>query len=1286
MCNRLGASILTEDIEGLSYRGVCHANADGVYADTVDASVLPPVGGSQAITRAFALSKFDALVRRRTDVIAALNAVFPDTELSHPLDPNKVIDGHTALSDFLKSIAPLHETNPANPDGEALFPSVTRSAGRLLAGLAGPDADNPITAFVDELRADAARNALAGIAGRQGYRPLTFALGAISPALSYPDLRTFIQTLSPQFGRGGALRESLQDVLAMTEYELQTSELADAPLVPYSLETTLLQPNRARTKLEIGAAALLGSDDSFRTFGAKERYLAERDHRGVVIPSGSIPGTPNTLPAPFADADNDGFADVDSFGRFLSPTGKLAQIDPPFQLPTFHKFGNFDLYGRSLNAAGEPQYRYLDTSRTLAAGVIRDLGPLIAPLGSAGSGSGAGSNDRGDTVADLLRGAHVLYGDATTHTAPWGGTFEGYDTANSPLLDLIHAAGQLLAHPRSDSWITMIKKLGVEEEQKLARVIAGALKLKKISDAHPEARVDPTVTFWDEFGEIIVRLAEKPALFKAVLLTIADPNTQDYLGPAFAKYNSHKDLMSYDPADINGDPKTLEDDSHTRTNDTEPSTAVDRTQPDTDLNRSEWQRFAQIIHDMNGVNACNKPGAKITFKMLGINVGALLGSFDECDLFVFDDIGLLYLESLLDEQYSRQDDPKGALVIQNGVVSGLGRIMNSIPLLNNLLNMAKIFGDASGIEGFSNGPVVDGKAALIATPRAFNRLVFFGASSDKYDQYFNHDDFPNGAMPDRDTQNSGTDEFIRNILDPVPTSVCPTRNVNGRLLQDCSPNVTHQSGLLAGQPGRPEDVLRMRGRGVIFTWEMHNFYKGIAPLLKAFSDHGEGQLFVDMVEVMYRHWATDAQRDECNSQGTWRKGQPNYNPYYCAGSGVSHYEPIMAEALETTDLLASIGELITVLDNMEIVDERAVNVDTGMRETETRNGLDVLHEIVVGIMDRDYAAKAGIKDRFGNSSGTYSDGSVPPGLDGPLQVTTFDLLANALRAIDAKFVGSDRLPGWRRARSNIVDTLLAVEGEGENARFVNPDANIAPAALPKALPILLDVLREQINANCPNREAGVPCTWASEDLARKAAETIEAPTFGTVMTLLDKAFSDDKLRVELANFLHYLLLRASEDDVRHATLASLADLFQLIGDDTRMPALYWAAAYAASPGETEKPGAVDRLLELIEVVTKEDVVDGVATENPYDPYGVFDSILRNLVMPIDPHDNQSPTPLGVLLDTIAEVNRFDASAGQDVPLDADDYRFVFATVRDFLTSETRGLEQFYEIIHHRNGN
>ena len=37
------------------------------------------------------------------------------------------------------------------------------------------------------------------------------------------------------------------------------------------------------------------------------------------------------------------------------------------------------------------------------------------------------------------------------------------------------------------------------------------------------------------------------------------------------------------------------------------------------------------------------------------------------------------------------------------------------------------------------------------------------------------------------------------------------------------------------------------------------------------------------------------------------------------------------------------------------------------------------------------------------------------------------------------------------------------------------------------------------------------------------------------------------------------------------------------------------------------------------------------------------------------------------------------------PLSAQDFSYVFGTLRDFFTGETRGLEQFYEIVRHRDG-
>ena len=53
LCDRVGASVLTEDVYGASYRGVCHRDAAGKYRDQVDQSKLPaikdPLSGSGVV-------------------------------------------------------------------------------------------------------------------------------------------------------------------------------------------------------------------------------------------------------------------------------------------------------------------------------------------------------------------------------------------------------------------------------------------------------------------------------------------------------------------------------------------------------------------------------------------------------------------------------------------------------------------------------------------------------------------------------------------------------------------------------------------------------------------------------------------------------------------------------------------------------------------------------------------------------------------------------------------------------------------------------------------------------------------------------------------------------------------------------------------------------------------------------------------------------------------------------------------------------------------------------------
>src|SRR5690606_13761779 len=142
-----------------------------------------------------------------------------------------------------------------------------------------------------------------------------------------------------------------------------------------------------------------------------------------------------------------------------------------------------------------------------------------------------------------------------------------------------------------------------------------------------------------------------------------------------------------------------------------------------------WFQALQIIHDMNGVNSCNKQNAKVKVKMLGLNLSwPIIGSgYDECELLRIRDIGLLYLDALIDH-YGDPRPAEGLMEIEDGLLNGIRSLAGGI------VSIDQVFEDSSHISGMSLNP----------TPQAFNRLVFFGTTSGKFDPAFG------GAMPDRD--------------------------------------------------------------------------------------------------------------------------------------------------------------------------------------------------------------------------------------------------------------------------------------------------------------------------------------------------------------------------------------------------------------------------------------------------------------------------------------------------------------------------------------------------------
>lgn len=1205
-CTRLGASVLTEDLEGASYRSICTPDSSGKYADVVDTNPLPRTTTAESTeTRRLAIAKLEALARRRSDVIRALDTTFDDVDIPVPFENGRTIRNHEALRQFLSALVPLYSQDPneALSSAEPLLPSVTRAAGRFFASLSGPG--DPQRAPADPARAQQAQEALSRIAGRQGYRPLRTILGAIAPVLAYRDFHSFAQSVTTAIGPSGPLHDDFENVLGAVQTELSTS--MDTPIAPpLSVDPVILQPNRPRTKIEFAAATFLSSSSSFNVANVSPRFLVARDPRGIARPRDV---------AMFADADGDGLPDVDPSGRFLSASGGLAALDPPFVTPLFPVVSGFDPSGRAVDSSGQLVYDYVDLSQSLLAATASNLAPLVQsdPSGVRGS------------ITELLRGAFPLWGARVDRSAPWaaGGHYTAFDTSTSPNVDLIHAAGQLAAHPGSDVWLSLVDKALTDYPDVTARLLGAALKIRELSNARPDIALDPKVTFWDEMAGWITAVARNPVLFQGLMHALQDPDLVAVLPKGMSQFMTLRDHLTYNPADVNGPPLNV-----TTGMVEPPRTPVDRAQPLTGDNRSIWQRSVSMIHDVNGVNACNKDGAQIQADIGGIRLTyPLVGGYAECQLFAFQNMGLLYLDSILGQAKLAVRDPL------LGLVASLG----------GSVTVDQIFEQSSGVTGLSLSP----------TPAALNRLVFFGAQTSKFDPLFG------GAMPDRDpyytSTNAKTNRFISSLVDAVSTSVCPTRTVLdatlGALdLADCGPS----SG------GDPNDLLRLRDANVIFAWETNDFIRGMTPFLRPFKDANAGDLFLQLADILNRHWPGPEHGPECSKTGSFLPGTPDYNRKYCAESGVNTYEPLIAQAL-ATDLMPALAAFSTVVEPMQVVDVR--------RGGASKSAVEILREMVLAFFDPDVSKQFGIVDRNGRADTTWADGVTPKA-----QVTPFDLFAMALQKNDDLLKGTDRFAGWRRARSTLVDVFFSVTGQGATATFQNP------ATVP-ALRTLVRTIREQINANCPDRETSqTRCDWAVRAMAANAADTIGAPDFSTILGLVDALLTDPTLRPAVEALLEHLTSEIDPATVQ-ATLTSTGDLFQLLGDTETLPPIYRAISGAADPATSAAPpGAADRIVTLLRTLVNETGPDGNPQPNPYDPYRCFPRILANAVSPIDPSDPTSASPIEVLLDTIAEVNRIDASAAAYEPLSASDYQAVFATMRDFMTDSSRGLEQVYRIV------
>lgn len=1257
VCDRVGAQALREDVAGLSYHAVCHPDAEGAFADRVDRAQLPPLEDAvdeagapvpiarQEANRAHRIARIEALARRRDDLIAAFDAAFADEKIAikdlgaadetrscEPPPGDAPGEGplRRELADMLGRLTDLYNDDT--------IPHLTRALSRVMEGVEGsPDA----------------QAALARFDARRGYRPADVAMGVSRPALAYPRLVELANALlrlvsadtdplalaaPPEAPRKkaaerlasdrapGAAHGAMVQLLAVLREELRTAQRApDLPPLearpdPGDPERVLL--SRPRGNLELARAVLLAQDPAF-SIGAP-RWLVARDGRGfakVTLVAGKVP-------APFVDLTGvggapDGLADVDDLGRFVT-NGGIAPSPFPDALggPDVPR----DPAGRALRGA-TPVYETLDVSSTFLAALTRDLVPMLEPDPSR----------QHETLMDLLAGLPVVAGAresaaSSARVYEPGGVrvpYRAFRDDASPLLDLVHAVGQVLADPTADDTLALFARLAEERPEILARLVGVGLRIKAVADAHPEARIPAASTFWDEMLDVLAKIAAKPELVEDVIRAFGDDRTLA-LAEAGATYMQMRDHLSYDRDALNGPPFNV-----TVGKVEVPITPVDRSKPDTGSNRSAFQRFLQTLHDTKDMSVCTKQGAvaHIVWNGLPLDYPSVAAQAacvvllapppknpsPVCGLLRVENIASNLVDAVLGEiELDIRDECLRKLVASplTGIVGGADAFLE----------------DVSGIKGWNTRPTVQG----------ISRMVYFDLP------------YPGHAG---DTKNTKTRNFFRDLFDPAPTLVCPAvpfTDTDGKKLnlRQCS---------------RFEDSIRGRDADALFPLETMGFLEAAKPLARAFKQHDANLLFVDLFDVLHLHWGSPAQsKEECDPSVA------RSNARWCSQDGAVTYEPLVAEALRT-DLFPALHASVKALETLTVPHCDARDPKTGAcTKTTPRDGVAVLAEAVSAMADP--ARNQGLRTRSGQLSATRNDGTKTG------QVTPLLLLVDALKAFDTRFAehaaatpGDDRLPQWRRARSQLVDQLFAVDGAGSSSKLRN-------RAVAKILPVLLTALRSQRAASCPSADAR--CAWARDELPRKARDVVTGPTFAGVLDVLDAVRADEAARTELERLLVFLL-QGAQAEASRSTLTALVDALQVFEDDANLTALMHAGAEALGPevvGEDGRVASRGLLLAAIEVVSRilaeaRDREGRRLCSREIDPNRTLAVVLRRLVTP---PESGGPAPIEVLIDVVADVNR--RRPEETTKLDADDYASIAYEVRDFCAHKERGLEQVYTVI------
>ncbi|WP_157069096.1 hypothetical protein [Sandaracinus amylolyticus] len=725
------------------------------------------------------------LMENRERLARALDQVLPEDAIGDD------------LGFFLGELLPLYDAP------EERLPRNTRLLAELL----------------ETLRDDReAMEALARIGTREGYRPLRLALGVVRPVLAYEDFDEFANLALRVVSDDPA---DPADGLAAGEWQEMQRALA---LEMATLEPPDPVPAGEQTDLEIARELMFTQQDAFGS--GTSRWLLIRDARGLALPASG------TVVAPFVDMDTDGLADVDVMGRFVDATGSaMADLPRPFRVMGETGIAR-DPGGRALRSDGSRYFEYLDVDRTLLAAMVRDAGPLF--------------DATTPTALQLSRGVRAILGPEMTLTETYGTetlTYEGPDTSRGSMFDMVYALSEMMHRDTTDRALALVETLMRDHEPETAALVMAADYMLDRSDMHGEAVLEQPNVLWDGLIQIGIEYAQEPGLMEAMIRSFADPRSAQ-LGEVYGGLMRHRDRITYDPSDPNGDPIGMPLDQR-----------VDRSMPDTQDNESLFQRTIALIDGLNGVQVCNRAGAKLN---MTLHIGPislplsypLIGTADECELIRIDNVAEAYALSILGDY---------ELELQDGF---LNFMVDAADFLG--INVDDALEESSGIEGLTRRP----------TPEAMARLVFWGLSNE-----------------------TGTES-------------CTPAADGG----DC--NSTFAGQLFAPVLDRHGNDVVATYHGTIFAWEQPGFFEGMTPMLEVlhrpefrYSDAGEYR-FGQLITALHRHWAS---REHWLTQRTNPTGAN-----FSFQDGGMRYEELVADGFVEGRLLERLQRAAAVTDAVEV--------------------------------------------------------------------------------------------------------------------------------------------------------------------------------------------------------------------------------------------------------------------------------------------------------------------------------------------------------------------------------